>query len=254
MSFTADWLGLREMYDIPARDKGLLEATGAWLKTRKAPLIADIGTGTGANVRALSPQIPSDARWRLIDRDEGLLETAERSARGTGNETEVHVSDLAQDTASAIEGADLVTASAFFDLVSESWLEGFVASLPQDAAVYAALTYNGEEEWRPQHADDNAVTDAFKAHQRTDKGFGPALGPAAGPRLAEMLRDAGYAVQVADSPWVLRGADDGFFIETLADGIAAAAKEIGADPVSWRAVERETVWIGHIDLFATPPG
>jgi hypothetical protein len=71
--------------------------------------------------------------------------------------------------------SDLVTAAAFFDLTSDSWLKKFSMALSKP--LYATLSYNGAETWDPQGPDDQAVLKAFHFHQRTDKGFGAASGP-----------------------------------------------------------------------------
>lgn len=250
MSFSADWLALREPADHAARDPALLRAAAA--AAGPAPLVVDLGCGAGSNLRALRPHLPVETRWRLVDHDPGLLALAAESAPGA----EALALDLATapaDTlAQALDGADLVTAAALFDLVSEDWLAAFVAALPPGAAVYAALSYDGAEDWSPPHPDDHAAHQAFLAHQRTDKGFGPALGPTAAERLAEMLRARGYAVTTAPSPWRLTAPAQGPLIGALADGVAEAAAAMGADPAPWRAQPRTAVTIGHLDLLATP--
>ncbi|MCI4662610.1 MAG: class I SAM-dependent methyltransferase [Neomegalonema sp.] len=250
MSFSFEWLGLREMYDIPARDKHLLHKAGSAMRARHAPMVVDLACGTGANVRALSQHMPHDVRWRVVDNDIKLLDTASRSALGG----EVVFGDLNEVLDEVLEDVDLVTCSAFFDLVSPAWIDRFVAALPERAIVYAVLTYNGQENWEPAHPDDAAVRDAFIRHQHSDKGFGDALGPDATAYLEKALSAAGYTVETAPSDWALGGAEDGFFIETLSDGVAQAASEAGTDPSEWRGVERQSVRIGHYDLLAFPPG
>ena len=78
-----------------------------------------------------------------------------------------------------------MTAAALFDLVSASW----IGSLARDiaaagAAFYTALTYNGADGLSPPHPADAAMLAGFHAHQRRDKGFGPAAGPRATARVA----------------------------------------------------------------------
>ena len=74
----------------------------------------------------------------------------------------------------------LVTCSALLDLVSESWLRG-VAGRCRDsgAIVMFALTYDGQMSCKPADSEDAHVRLLVNRHQLTDKGFGPALGPAA---------------------------------------------------------------------------
>ena len=250
MSFALDWLALREPADHAARDAGLLAEVGRDLQRRDAPLIVDLGCGAGSNFAALQPAAPADARWRLVDNDPALLSAA--AARAPGAET------LSADLAAAplgpiFGGADLVTAAAFFDLVSADWIARFVSALPPSAGVYAALSYDGRETWRPAHETDAPVLRAFCAHQGGDKGFGPALGPKGAEALGAALSRTGRSVRAAPSPWRLKRPEDGALMDQLADGVAAAAAEAGApDADLWRAAPRAACDIGHIDLYAAP--
>ena len=87
--------------------------------------------------------------------------------------------DLSSDFAVALDSTkDLITISALLDLVSEDWLDRFARHVASHALpVYAALTYDGRIDMSPSDPLDEAITSAVNSHQRTDKGFGPALGP-----------------------------------------------------------------------------
>ena len=86
MSFPAAWLDLREPADRVARDPALLASAAAHLGNGWA---VDLGCGTGATARAFGP----GARWRLVDRDEGLL----AEARARLPDARVHALDLGGD-------------------------------------------------------------------------------------------------------------------------------------------------------------
>ena len=90
--------------------------------------------------------------------------------------------DLNHDLEAALDGpVDLVTTSALLDLVSDEWLQRFVVeTAARRLPVYAALSYDGRIEMTPADAADEKIIAAVNAHQRTDKGFGPALGPDGG--------------------------------------------------------------------------
>lgn len=249
MSFAADWLELRAPADDAARDPALLAAAGAFLAARgPAPLVVDLGAGTGASLRALAPHAPPGARFRLVDHDPGLL--ARAAARHPGAET--RAADLSGPLAPLLAGADLVTASAFFDLASAAFVARLIDALPRDAAVYAALSYDGREVWRPEPEGAAAVRRAFLTDQRRDKGLGPALGPGASGALAAALDASGRAPRRAPSPWRLERARDGALIDALAGGIADAAAAHGVEVGPWRAARFESCEIGHEDLFAAP--
>lgn len=255
MGFSAQWLALREPADHAARDAGLL-ATAAQA-AGPAPVIVDLGSGTGSTLRAFAPVVAPGARWRLVDSDAALLDHA---ARQSGADTELHRIDLRDLDALSLDGARLVTASALLDLCSQAWVAQLAARLKHhNTAFYAALNYDGIMHWTPADADDAAITAAFNTHQRGDKGFGPALGPDCASAAARIFRDAGFTVTEAQSPWVL-GPDQAELQRQLCDGIAAAAAETGVtDAGSWAArraalVSQGPCHIGHRDLLALPPG
>ena len=257
--FSAEWLSAREPADRRSRDPALLRAVADFLARYEAPLVVDLGCGTGALGRALDPHLTRPVRFRLVDGDPALL--AEAEARST-RPAETVRADLAHDL-SAIEGARLVTASALLDLVSEAWLDRLVAAVDAaKAGFYAPLSYDGRIAWRPAHPLDAPVLDGFNRHQRTGKGFGPALGPEAAAFAAARFRRAGYSVSIADSPWRLGRADHALIV-ALARGIARAAGEIGGLPpaaiedwLAFRLAHREegAVVIGHQDVLAVAVG
>ena len=293
MSFSSNWLALREPADRAARDGALAAALGDWAAARtralgRPLLVVDLGCGTGASHRALSPLLPG-ARWRLTDNDPALL--AEAAGR-TGAHT--LCLDLAATPEIALDGADIVTASALFDLASAAWIDRLAGALAPGAAMLAALSYDGIETWDPADPAEAEGLAAFHAHQVGDKGFGPSLGPGGAAYLAQALARGGREVRRAPSPWRLSRPRDGALIEALAEGAAgaaaqaahangAAAQTTGADgggtqaahtngggaqssaaaePMSpqvharWAAARRaaETVVIGHEDVLALPRG
>lgn len=251
MGFSADWLALREPADLAARDESLLRMAVA--AAGPEPFIVDLGCGTGATWRALSPHLPPATRWCFVDNDRSLLQAAAAAAGGAAQTIEANVADLAS---LPLERATLVTASALLDLMPESWLKDLVHQL--NAPFYAALSYSGTMRWLPEDPRDLAVTAAFNGHQRGDKGLGPALGAAAGKRAASLFTQAGFKVHCADSPWCL-DRDSASLQRELTDGIATAAGEMGEpEAAAWgrhrsAAAKNTRCDIGHVDLLAIPP-
>ncbi len=246
--FSTDWLDLRAPADERGRHAGLRRAFLDALPS--TPRLLDLGSGTGATARALEIQ---HAQWTLVDHDPALLAEARRRMPGV----ETVQADLAADLEAVLtRRADAITASALFDLVSADWIERF-ARAASGRMVYAALTYDGVEAWEPEHDCDLAIARAFDAHQRRDKGFGPAAGPMGAALLARALETEGYTVSLAPSPWRLERARDGALMDALAQGVAGAAAEAGCDPAqaeAWRAARRMATrcTIGHLDLLAMP--
>lgn len=277
MSFSAEWLALREPIDHRSRSKALLARVGAHLQDIAEPTIIDIGCGTGSNLRATAPALGRRQRWVLVDYDAKLLDAAaEALARwaGTAIRDEAGLvlmrgaqtitvtfrqADLAADLDSALAGdADLVTASAFFDLASPQFIARFAGVIARHrAAFYTVLTYDGTKTWQPGHAADAAMNAAFNAHQGSDKGFGPAAGPRAPGELRDALRAHAYRVEEEPSPWLLEARDTAL-IAALANGFADAVAETGrVDPATiadWRKLRRTAGTVGHIDTLALPPG
>jgi SAM-dependent methyltransferase len=267
--FSAAWLALREPYDRAARNGAVLDAVAVAFADAPATKVTDLGCGTGATVRALAPHLPARQNWRLVDNDEALLEQASREGAATapaGAGVTTVAADLAADLTGALapvlDDCDLVTTSALLDLVSANWLDHLVALLSRlSRPFYAALSYDGAVALLPGSRHDNDVIAAVNRHQRTDKGFGPALGPDAARIAPERLRAAGFFVTQGRSDWRLDVDDRAIQTEILA-GWARAAQDIGFDPAiitRWLGERRDHVaagrsqmMVGHIDFFATP--
>ena len=250
MSFSADWLALREPADRAARDSSLLRQAAA--AAGENPVILDLGSGTGATMRALSPFLPASAKWRLVDNDQELLDKAATSSNAS---TSVHCLNLLDLDHLPTQNVTLITGSALLDLVSRNWLIELAKRIKVPA--YFALSYDGEMSWNPVHELDAAVTKAFNRHQKSDKGFGPALGPDAAKAAEEIFTDAGFEFFSASSPWQLGESEQKLQAELVA-GIAQASSEAGeSEADSWLAhrllVATESVCtIGHRDILAMP--
>jgi hypothetical protein len=264
--FSADWLALREPYDVWARNPDVLAAVVASLKGHPSVRIADLACGTGATLRALTRRLPVHQNWRLVDNDLGLLARASAVPRAETVTVAAVPLDLNRDLEAVLDGPlDLITTSALLDLVSEAWLDRLAVELAARAIpLYAALSYDGRIELGPVDPLDDAIIGAVNAHQRTDKGFGPALGPSAAAFAVARFEKLGYSVVHGTSDWVMGPDDRDMQMETLA-GWAGAAREIGglslAETVGWLTHRRQAVTagrssirVGHVDIFAAPMG
>lgn len=249
MSFSADWLALREPVDHASRDAELLARAKAL--AGPSARVADLGCGTGSTARAFGI---ADWHWRFMDGDAELLGKACMLHPGS----EQVVIDLKDIAALPLDGVDLVTASALLDLMPLEWVKCMAKRLREEAIpFYAALNYNGIMHWSPALPADGPVTAAFNTHQCTDKGIGPALGPMSAADTARIFEDNGFDVFMGDSPWKL-GPDQAMLHDATLQGIADAAEEIGAIATAdWRAarlaqVAETTGYIGHTDILAIP--
>ena len=262
--FAAEWLALREPHDARARNVAIRDAVIAAVSDLDPINIVDLGCGTGAMLRMLSPLLPARQSWRLVDNDLGLLARAAASARPERAQATAFPLDLARDLEAALDGAvDLVTTTALLDLVSEEWLDRLVTEIAaRRLPLYATLSYDGRVAFDPSDREDAAIIAAVNAHQRGNKGFGPALGPTAAAVAAKRFEALGYSVVHDTADWQFGPQDRDMQNELLA-GWAGAAREFDAsllgDILGWLtrrrdlvAAGRSSMRVGHVDVFARP--
>jgi hypothetical protein len=267
--FSAEWLAQREPHDAAARagelvgllrTREVMSQKGPDAEVAGARAIVDLGAGSGANLRWLSPRLGGEQEWVLVDHDAALLTAAEKAilewasrtgaaalaqspAHGPGRDgwlDDIVVTgdgfacrarrtraDLAADL-DRIELPEraLVTSSALLDLVSAEWLRALVSRCHRASAdVYFSLTYDGRTVCTPADETDAEVLELFNQHQVGDKGFGPALGPTAGLRAVDSFIARGYRVASRTSDWRI-GPDAAPFQRALLSGWLGAALEI----------------------------
>jgi hypothetical protein len=282
--FSADWLELREPFDAAARSRALVVELCAHLRrgTADAPLaVLDLGAGAGSNLRYLAPLIGGAQHWRLADHEPRLLEAAvatthiwadERGARVKRRGSTLSIDavdftceivcepvDLAELTVVETPARGLVTAAALLDLVSREWLGELARRCrAANAAVCFALSYDGRTTAAPADSGDTEVLELFNRHQLGDKGFGPALGPAAAAAAVATFEAQDYEARSAPSDWVLAGQEHALQLALL-DGWRDAAGEVA--PERRAALEawnerrrghvlagRSSVRVGHLDV------
>lgn len=266
-SFSADWLALREPYDARARNPAVLAAVSASVERCSPIRVVDLASGLGAMVRALAPRLSSPQMWCLVDNDSELLGFVRRMITPSAALTvDLRRLDLTHSLEDALDGTiDLITASALLDLVSASWLDRLVSEIARrQLPFYTTLTYDGRAEIEPVDALDATMIAAANTHQRTDKGFGPALGPTAVRAATARLESVQYSVVTGASDWLIGPNDREIQMKIFAIW-ASAGQVVGgvsrSDMVGWLARRRDSVIagcssirIGHIDVFASPIG
>ena len=254
--FTAEWLALREPADAAARSEHLLQVVAGRFTPETNLTVLDVGAGTGSNARYLAERLHAQQQWLLVDHDPSLLVEASQRLRAWGQARGLVVSR--DEAAWRVEGEGLavtfatrlvdlenlsaaselfldrrlVTASALLDLVSAPWLESLASECRvAGAAGLFALTYDGRIHCSPEEPGDDEIRQLVNEHQRGDKGFGPALGPTAGPVAAECFGALGYSVAREASDWHLEP-DAAELQRQLIEGWSRAAVQ--------RAPERST--------------
>ncbi|MGK6310420.1 class I SAM-dependent methyltransferase [Variovorax sp. DT-64] len=283
--FSADWLALREPFDLAARaaSAATLDLRGMATRMRgdaEVLDVLDLACGTGANLRALAPCLGGAQRWLLIDHDprllaalpgvfaawsrvQGLRLRVEHQAfHIEGRDWNAEVRWRRADLASTLDavpfaGAQLVTAAALLDLVSASWLDALFDRVPKmNVAMFFALSVDGRVHWDPATKGDEMVHQLFAAHQRRDKGFGPALGSEAPATAAARLAALGYGVTQSRSDWHI---EEMAMLQAMIDGMSSAAVEQDSNAHAlvrtWRArrlasMPHGRLHVGHMDLLA----
>jgi SAM-dependent methyltransferase len=279
MSFSAEWLALREPCDHASVNPEVRMALSARFAGATSVSIVDLGCGAGSNLRGTYTALPAEQHWTLVDYDPKLLAAARArlstwadSASPDGDgltlvkdgkrlTVRFREADLSNgDFGPVIDGADLVTAAALFDLVSVPVIEKLAeAIVARGQAFYTVLSYDGFTRWTPAHTKDDAIRAAFNAHQKTDKGFGNAAGPGATSALAKAFYARGNRFLRGSSPWI---ADErhAALRDALDEGFVGAAVEAGGltrtaanDWLKARRARPDAVSIiGHEDLLALP--
>lgn len=277
--FPAGWLTTREPYDHTARSAELADRFAAALGAR--PHLFDLGCGTGSNLRYLAPRIAGPHHWHCVDHDPALLSAAQGALSGWARErgwaiervgqdmvlgrpageivTSFALGDLARDVFGGDAEVAGLTGSALLDLTSAAWLDS-LAGACRGRPLLMALSFDGRLAFEPPALEDEEVRRRFVAHQRSDKGFGPALGPGAAVYLAERLAARGCAVSLEPSDWQL-GASEQALLRATLEGMIEAVREIASDEClrRWAAWRRAQVasgdlrlTVGHVDLLALP--
>ena len=142
--FSAAWLDRREPADHRSRNRKLEHALARHFDGWRPVTVVDLGCGSGSNLRATAPLLGPEQHWTLVDYEQDLLDAAaerlaawaDGSDRKDGRlalfkgakriNVEFRRADIARDLQAALApGANLVTASALFDLVSADFIGRF---------------------------------------------------------------------------------------------------------------------------------
>ena len=185
--------------------KGWFGAKDAIIHAGEGPVrLLDLASGAGSTVAALSGRLGASQNWLLTDNDPALLEVSrQRFSRFGQGAVACRQVDLAGDLASLpFVNVDGVTTSAFLDLVTPPFLEQLVGLVTAARLPFlASLTYDGRASCTPADPFDEDIRQAMNAHQKTDKGFGAALGPDAAAAAEALFEAAGYRVVSGPSDW-----------------------------------------------------
>ena len=282
-SFSAEWLALREPFDIAARDDELAHSFLAEvnLRAQRAQVaqgtqglqgaqvgpVVDLGAGTGSNIsrlRSLAAKLGHQLSWRHVDNDGDLLALARQRFSGD-DAVSIEQRDICLALDAALQGASAVTCAALLDLVSAAWINQLADRLASGKLpLLALLSYDGRMQWSLADASDAVLAQAFHRDMLGDHGFGPALGPTAAFALAAALTTRGAITQLRDSYWRI-AASDSAMLTAMNASLSAAALRAAHDPErsaieAWSARRSRQIAagevslvVGHQELLATWP-
>ncbi|HEV8451086.1 MAG TPA: class I SAM-dependent methyltransferase [Gaiellales bacterium] len=264
---SSDWLALREAADAGARARDLVEHVRRRLPAAGHPVIHDLACGSGAMGRWLAPLLPGPQVWVMHDRDADLLEVAACNPPGPAADgatvvVETRLSDITQLCADDLAGANLITASALLDLMTEDELVGLVDVCAEvGCPVLLTLSVVGRVELAPADPLDQFVAAAFDANQRRMTAGGRLLGPDAAAAAAEGFRRRGADVLARSSPWRLADADADLAAEWFSGWLDAAWEQVDLFAEAGEYARRRlaqarsgklAVTVDHSDLLVLP--
>jgi len=262
----SQWLRLREPADAEARAGDLVTEVRASLPTGRTVVVHDLGCGSGSMARWLARRLNGAQHWVMLDRDAELLTLAgldppRLAADGAAVTVETHRRDITRLESGELADTDLITASALLDMMTAEELDRLVATCAEAVCpVLIALSVTGRVELTPSDPFDEAVADAFNAHQRRDTAGGPLLGPDAVTAAMNGFRRLGLDVLARPSPWRLGPDHAALTAEWFTGWLGAACEqrpELGAPAVAYArrrlaqaAAGELSVSVYHQDLLA----
>ena len=262
------WLALREPADAAARAPDLAERLALHRPPAGRWVIHDLGGGTGAMGRWLSPRLPGPQHWVVHDYDADLLEVAAvdrpgPAADGAAVTVERRCSDITHLLPGDLAGATLITASALLDVLTEHELAA-VMRLCAGAGCPVLLTLSvvGRVELTPADPLDLRVGAAFNDHQRRATERGRLLGPDAVGVAVDGLTQQGCEVLVRASPWRLGRSEANLATEWFNGWVDAACEQrtrLAAEVdgyarrrLTQAAAGRLRVTVDHADVLVVP--
>ena len=97
----------------------------------------------------------------------------------------------------------VISYSAVLDLMSKSSIMKALKRVNDRNVIYFSLCFNGIVKWTPTNIFDKYILTFFNNHQRTDKGFGTALGFKSIDFVKKYAIKKNINATIKNSPWII---------------------------------------------------
>ena len=180
--FENSWLYKREKIDHSSKNLKIIDKINSTIKDLETLNVLDLGTGTGSNFRFLSKKIKhKNQSWTLMDISRSSLSEARKNTILNNKIRKVSLkhNDIIKDIKKTnFNQFDLVTGSAFLDIMPHKWFKDFHRLNQNTKIIYFSINYDGYFKFQPHHSLDNNMLQLFNNDQQSKKdGIVKAVGP-----------------------------------------------------------------------------
>ena len=188
--FNNSWLFEREKIDNLSKSKLLVQKINNSLKSLDNVRIIDLGTGTGSNFRYLSKKIQyNNQKWTLMDISKNSLKEARSNIKINKKIKKISIinNDIIKNiNETNFNNFDLVSGSAFLDIMPRQWFKNFYLKNINTKIVYFSINYDGYFNFFPKHKFDKKVLSLFNFDQRSRKSN---ILKAVGPDCSKIIKN-----------------------------------------------------------------
>ena len=102
----------------------------------------------------------------------------------------------------------VISYSAALDIMPKPSIASALKRIKKNNILYFSLCFNGKVRWTPTNTFDRYILTFFNNHQRSDKGFGKALGYKSIEFIKQKAGKLNLNITVKDSPWIIKNKFD----------------------------------------------
>ena len=98
----------------------------------------------------------------------------------------------------------VISYSAALDIMPKPSIVNALKRIKKNNILYLSLCFNGQVRWTPTNTFDKYILTFFNNHQRSDKGFGKALGSKSIEFIKQKADKLNLNITVKNSPWIIK--------------------------------------------------